>query len=122
MRIVSLSGLGTQAMAKWVQALTLGVVEYLELTTEQRADVSQVVEAIQHYIKEQINETFAIDRNLELVSLQKLVKTCKFSSEKCSQKHSLRELVKTCKFSSEECSQKHIRDETIEGLIDGDAV
>jgi hypothetical protein len=58
-----LSRLGTQAMAKWVKALTLcfsretvTVVENLGLTTD-RADVSQVVEAIQHYAKWQNNES-----------------------------------------------------------------
>ena len=35
---------------------------------------------------------------------------------------SLRELVKTCNFCSAACSQKSIRDQIIEGLIDGDTV
>ena len=35
---------------------------------------------------------------------------------------SLRELTKTCNFCSEACAQKNIRDQIIEGLIDGDTV
>ena len=35
---------------------------------------------------------------------------------------SLRELTKTCNFCSEECTQKSIRDQIIEGLLDGDTV
>ena len=33
----------------------------------------------------------------------------------------LRELAKTCKFWSEECTRKNIRDQIIEGLLDGDS-
>ena len=32
----------------------------------------------------------------------------------------LRELAKTCNFSSEQCTQKSLRDQTIEGILDGD--
>ena len=35
---------------------------------------------------------------------------------------SLRELAKTCRFCTDECCQKHIRDQIIEGLLDGNAV
>ena len=35
---------------------------------------------------------------------------------------SLRELAKTCKFCSDNCTQKNIRDQIIEGLLDGDTV
>ena len=35
---------------------------------------------------------------------------------------SLRELAKTCKFCSDNCTQKNIRDQLIEGLLDGDTV
>ena len=35
---------------------------------------------------------------------------------------SLRELAKTCNFCSAECSQKSIRDQIIEGLLDGDTI
>ena len=34
----------------------------------------------------------------------------------------LRELAKTCNFCSDTCTQKNIRDQTIEGLLDGDIV
>ena len=34
----------------------------------------------------------------------------------------LRELVKTCNYCSDTCTQKHIRDQIIEGLLDGDTV
>ena len=33
---------------------------------------------------------------------------------------SLRELAKTCNFCSADCTQKHLRDQIIEGLLDGD--
>ena len=35
---------------------------------------------------------------------------------------SLRELAKACKFCSDECIQKSIRDQIVEGLLDGDTV
>ena len=34
----------------------------------------------------------------------------------------LRELVKACNFFSNECIQKNIRDQLIEGILDGDTV
>ena len=35
---------------------------------------------------------------------------------------SLRELAKTCNFCTDECTQKSIRDQIVEGLLDGDAI
>ena len=34
----------------------------------------------------------------------------------------LRKLAKTCNFCTEECAQKSIRDQTVEGLLDSDAI
>ena len=113
----NLSGLKDQNQAMQVQALTLCfsretimIVDNLGLSVGQRGKVKNIIESIQEHInklverrnfrhrKQQLGETF----DDFLVSL--------------------RELAKTCKFCSEECTQKNIRDQIIEGLIDGDAV
>ena len=118
---LSLSGLGTQDMAKRVQALTLcfsretvTIVENLGLTADQKKDAGEIVKALQHYVTGQVNESVE-RRNFRRRSQQPGESFDDFLV-------SLRELVKTCKYCSEECSQKHIRDQVIEGLLDGDAV
>ena len=118
---LSLSGLGAQAMAKRVQALTLcfsretvTIVENLGLSVDQRADVGHVVTAIQQYVDGQINESVE-RRNFRRRTQQQGETFDDFLV-------SLRELAKTCRFCTDECCQKHIRDQIIEGLLDGDAV
>jgi hypothetical protein len=118
---ISLSGLKEQAAAKQVQALTLcfsretlTVVDNLGLTDEQRGDAARIVEAIQQYVEGQINES--VERRTFRRRTQQPGET--FDDFLIA----LRELAKTCKFCSDECTQKNIRDQIIEGLIDGDTV
>ena len=61
---LSLSGLGTQAASKQVQALTLclsretvTIVENLGLDNAQRGSVAEIVTAIQRYVEGHINES-----------------------------------------------------------------
>ena len=118
---LNLSGLGAQSQTKQVQALTLCVtretltiVENLGLSETQRGSVEAIVTAIQRYVEGYINES---------------VERRHFRQRK--QQHgesfndflvSLRELAKTCKFCSDEYIQKSIRDQIVEGLMDGDTV
>ena len=117
---LSLSELGTQSQRKQVQALTLcftretlTIVENLGLSETQRGSVEAILTALQRYVEGQIE----------------LVERRHFRQRK--QQHgesfddllvSLRELAKTCKFCSDECIQKSIRDQIVEGLMDGDMV
>ena len=117
----SLSGLGTQSQRKQVQALTLcftretlTIVENLGVSETQRGSIEAILTTLQRYIEGQINES---------------VERCHF--RQCKQQQgesfddfllSLRELAKTCKFCSDECIQKSIRDQIVEGLMDGDTV
>ena len=118
---LSLSGLGEQAPAKQVQALTLclsretvTIVDNLGLSDAQRSDAGEIVAAIQQYVEGQVNESVE-RRNFRRRSQQPGESFDDFLV-------SLRELAKTGNFCSEECTQKNIRDQIIEGLLDGDAV
>ena len=117
----SLSGLDGQAGAKQVQALTLclsrktvTIVDNLGLTAEQCGSVKEIIAAIEHYVQGQINETVEC-RNFRRRVQQEGETFDDFLV-------SLRELAKTCNFCSDTCTQKNIRDQTIEGLLDGDIV
>ena len=115
---LSLSGLDLEDQAKQVQALTLcfsretvTVVDNLGLTAEQRGNGTQIVRAISQYVAGQLNESVNFRRRSQQEGesfVDYLV--------------SLRELAKTCSFCSDECTQKNIRDQVIEGLLDGDTV
>ena len=118
---LSLSGLATQEDAKQVQALTLcfsretvTIVENLGLSAEQRGKVAEIVAAIQRYVEGHINES--VERRTFRRCIQQPGET--FDDFLVS----LRELAKTCKFCSDNCTQKNIRDQIIEGLLDGDTV
>ena len=118
---LSLSGLGSQDQAKQAQALTLcftretlTIVENLGLSTAQRGKIKDIIAAIQRHVDGQVNES---------------VERRHFRQRKQQQGESfddflvsLRELAKTCKFCSDECTQKSIRDQIVEGLLDGDTV
>ena len=90
---------------------TVTIVENFGLTDAQKADVDQIVTALQRYVDVQNNESVE-SRNF----CRRIVGA--FGDFLVS----LRELAKTCKFCTEECLQKHIRDQIIEGLVDGDAI
>ena len=117
----SLSGLGDQSQAKQVQALTLclsketlTVVENLGLTAEQRGRVQDIILAIQQYVDGHLNES--VERRNFRRRKQQPGET--FDDYLVA----LRDLSKTCKFCSDECTKKNIRDQIIDGLIDGDTV
>ena len=115
---INLSGLDKEEQSKQVQALTLcfsretlTIVENLGLTVTQRGNVKDIVDAIQRYVEGHINESVE-RRNFRRRTGES------FDDFLVA----LRELAKTCKFCSDACTQTNIRDQIIEGLIDGDAV
>ena len=116
-----LSGLDSQPAAKQIQALTLclsretvTIVDNLGLTVEQRGKVKDVITAIEQYVKGQTNETVE-RRNFRRRTQQQGESFDDYLV-------SLRELAKTCDFCSEACGQRNIRDQIIEGLLDGQLV
>ena len=118
---INLSGLHNQAAATQVQALTLclsretvTIVDNLGLTTEQRGRVADIVAAIERYVKGQVNESF------ERRTFHRRVQQPGESFDDFLV--SLRELAKTCSFCTDQCTQKNIRDQIIEGLLEGDTV
>ena len=118
---ISLSGLDKQSQAKQVQALTLcfsretvTIVDNLGLTGAQRGNAKEIITGIQRYVEGQINESVE-RRNFRRRSQQQGESFDDFLV-------SLRELAKTCNFCSDQCTQKNIRDQIIEGLMDGDTV
>ena len=89
-------------------------MENLGLTAPQCDSVEAIVTTIQRYVDGQINGS--VERH---------------HFRQCKQQHgetfddflvSLRELAKTCNFCSDERTQKSIRDQIVEGLLDGDTV
>ena len=117
----SLSGLDSQPDAKQVQALTLcfsretvTIVDNLGLTADQRGKAKDVIAAVERYVQGQINETVE-RRNFRRRVQQEGEMFDDFLV-------SLRELAKTCNFCSDTCMQKSIRDQIIEGLLDGETV
>ena len=115
----TLSGLAEESAATKVQVLTLclsretlAIVNNLGLTPEQRQDASAIITAIKRHIDSHINE-FVERRNLRR-RMQQPGET--FDDYLVA----LRELAKTCNFCSEQCTQKSLRDQTIEGILDGD--
>ena len=89
------------------------IVDNLGLSVGQRGKVKNIIEAIQEYVDGHINESVE-RRNFRHWKQQPGETFDDFLV-------SLRELAKTCKFCSEE-NNVNIRDQIIEGLIDGDAV
>lgn len=117
----SLSGLDNEPQIRQVKALTLcfsrdsvTVVDNLGLSAAQRANASQIVDAIGLYVSGQINES---------VERRNFRRRSQHPSESFDDfLVGLRELAKTCKFCSDDCVQKSTRDQIIEGLADGDIV
>lgn len=117
----SLSGLSGKPATKQVQALqlcfsreTLNIVENLGLTNAQKKDQAQIIAALKQHVEGRVNET--IERR-------------NFRQRKQRQGESfddflvsLRELAKTCNFCSHDCLQKALRDQIIEGLLDGEII
>ena len=117
----TLSGLSGESAATKVQALTLcfsretlTIVNNLGLTEEERNDSGAIIAALKRHVDRHINES------MERRKLRRRVQQQGESFD--DYLVSLRELTKTCNFCSEECTQKNIRDQIIEGLLDGDTV
>ena len=117
----SLSGLANKEASKQVKALslcfsreTLSIVQNLGLTNEERKNVTVIIEALQSYVDGHLNETVE-QRNYRRHKQQ--------SGESFDNLLiSLQELVKTCKFCLEMCTEKNIQDQVIEGVYDRDTV
>jgi len=116
---MSLSGLSDKSAMKQVQALTLcfsretlTIVNNLGLTTNDRKSVASIVSAIKKYVAGPINES--VERQNFRCRTQQPGES--FDDYLVS----LRELVKTCNFCNDACTQKSLRDQIIEGLLDGD--
>ena len=117
----SLSGLCNEPATKQVQALqlcfsreTLSIVENLGLTNAQKKDQAQIIAALKQHVEGGINETIE-HRNLRQ---RKQLQGESFDDFLVS----LRELAKTCNFCSNDCLQKALRDQIIEGLLDGEII
>ena len=118
---MSLSGLSEEPPTKQVQALTLcfsretlTIVDNLGLSSEDLKKVTSIISAIKKYVAGHINESVE-RRNFRRRTQQPGESFDDYLV-------SLRELVKTCNFCNDACTQKSIRDQIIEGLLDGDTV
>ena len=118
---MSLSGLARESNEKKVQALTLcfsretlSIVQNLRLSSDEMKDVTTIIAAIKKYIDGHVNESVEC-RNFRRRTQQ--LGEC-FDNFLLA----LRDLVKTCNFCSNECMRKNIRDQVIEGILDGDTV
>ena len=114
----SLSSLSAEPAAKQVQALqlcfsreTLNVVDNLGLTTE---DQALIIATLKRHVEGRVNETIE-RRNLRRQTQQ-------VSESFDDYLVSLRELAKTCNFCNNDCLRKAIRDQIIEGLLDGEII
>ena len=117
----SLSGLDKEPATKQVQALqlcfsreTLNVVDNLGLTAAEKTDQAQIIAALKRHVDGRINETIE-RRNFRRRTQE--VGEC-FDDFLVS----LRELTKTCNFCNNDCLQKALRDQIIEGLLDGEII
>ena len=117
----TLSGLSGESGDTQVQALTLcfsretlTVVNNLGLSADDRNSVGAIITAIKRHVDGHINES------MERRRLRHRVQQPGESFD--NYLVSLWELAKTCNFCSATCSQKSIRDQIIEGLLDGDTI
>ena len=116
----SLSGLSGESDTKQVQALTLcfsretiPIVDNLGLSEEERGKVTSIIAAaFEQYVQGQINET------VECRNFRKRVQQQGESFDDFLV--SLRELAKMCNFCTTDCEQRSIRDQIIEGILDGE--
>ena len=92
----------------------LTIVNNLGLTTEQRTNVTSIVEVMQWYVDGHINGSF------EQRNFRRRVQQVGESFDDFLVP--LRELAKTCNFCSDRCTQKNLRDQAYFIMINGDAV
>ena len=118
---MSLSVLSEESAKKKVQALTLcfsretlSVVQNLGLSDADKQDITAIITAIKTYIDGHINES--VERRHFRRRIQQPGES--FDDFLLA----FRELAKTCNFYTNECIQKNIRDQLIEGILDGDTV
>ena len=118
---MTLSGLSGESPKKQVQALTLcfsgetlTIVNNHGLTTEEFKSVTSIIRAPKKYVAGHFNESVE-RRNFRR-------RTEQIGESFDDYLISLRELVKTCNFYNDACIQKSMRDQFIEGLLDGDTV
>ena len=121
----SLSGLTDQSDEKQVQALTLcfsretlTIVQNLGLSEDDRKKVSLTIAALKRYVDGHVDGH--VNETVERRNFRRHFQQPGESFD--DYLVSLRELVKTCNFCSETCAQKNIRDQIIEGLVDGEIV
>ena len=114
----TLSGLSGESEATKVQALTLcfsretlTVVNNLGLTEEERANADTIITAIKRHVDGHINVS---------VERRRLRRRMQQPGESFDDIHSF--IKRACNFCSAACTQKNIRDQIIEGLIDGDTI
>ena len=100
-----------QALTLCFSRDTLRIVDNLGLTTAQRGKTRDIIAAIERHVDGQINES---------VECHKFRRRIQQPGETFDDYLvSLRDLAKTC---NEECTLKNIRDQIIEGLLDGNIV
>ena len=118
---MNLSGLADELDEKKVQALTLcfscetlSIVQNLGLSNDEMKNAAIIIAAIKKYIDGHVNES------VECRNFRKRIQ----QPGECFDNFllALRDLVKTCNFCSNECMQKNIRDQIIEGILEGDTV
>ena len=96
------------------QRNSLSIVQNLGLSDTEKADIAAIISAIKKYIDGHINESVE-RRNFRRRSQQPGETFDYFVL-------ALLELVKTCNVCSNDCTRKNIRDQIIEGILDGDTV
>ena len=118
---MSLSGLFEESAAKKVQALnlcfsreTLSSVQNLGLSDTKKEDVAAIISNIKKYIDGHINESVE-RKNFRRRTQQPGESFDDFLV-------ALHELVKTCNFCSDNSTRKNLRDQIIEGILDGNTV
>ena len=90
------------------------VVGNLGLSEDKKKDVKSIIEALTQHVEDVVNETverkaFRQRRQQSLESFDDFLV-------------SLRDLVRSCNYCSDECVNKTIRDQIIEGILDGDTI
>ena len=87
-------------------------MDNLRLSDEQRGKVDSIIAAIERYVQGQINET---------VERRNFRKRVQHQGEPFDDfLVALQELAKTCNFCTDNCQQRSIRDQIIEGILDGE--
>ena len=93
---------------------TATVIDNLGLPEEDRRKVNKIIDALKSHMKGAINET---------VERRNFQKRQQFARESFDDfLVALRDLVTTCNYCTDACTDNALRDQIIEGLLDGDTV